>query len=231
MNIVRLYDKLFDTAPSAVPIVAPQLPVIGGQSPGKLIGMATTFNSLSSDQGGYQIRILPSAFTKSIAKNAVFATWMHDDAEIYASTKNGTLRLIESPKGLAVEIDVAATARGIDAYTLVAGGYVTEMSVAFVYTKAKMKTEKIGKDDLIDVAEVSEAKLIEVSAVNKGAMPGTWIKAADGPGPAPSRQAERYDRQRIAEALRRATSQPMMTRSEVARRMRQIEAESAAYRN
>jgi HK97 family phage prohead protease len=196
-----------------------------------LTGLATVFDRLTVDQGGYRIKFAPAAFKKTLAKDPIFAAWMHDGSEIFASTKNKTLRIVETTKGLIVEIDVAPTARGMDAYTLVSGGYVTEMSVAFAYIKARGKTEKID-DEKIEVVEVSEAKLYEVSAVNKGAMPGTWIEAA-APSPAVSRQAAPMtDRQRIDALLRSATrpTPMMMSRAEVARRVRQAESRTPCYR-
>src|SRR5687768_12577231 len=71
-----------------------------GQPP-KLVGYAVVFNELSSDRGGFRVRILPGSidFTPSVR-----ALYSHNPDQIIGTTANGTLSMTEDEYGLRVEI-------------------------------------------------------------------------------------------------------------------------------
>lgn len=225
-RIIRLFQSIAPPAesPSApTPDAAPRL-FVPGQSPGTLRGTATVYNALSSDQGGYVIRILPGAFANSIAKRTIFACWQHNESEIIASTKNGTLRLQEDKGGLRIELDVAPTGRGYDTFALVGGNYLGEMSIGFAPVGVKFKVEKQADGSKITIEEVSSGILYECSVVSKGAMPGTSIKAVGGTGLS---AAPRNDRERIASHIRQierfaSLSRPTSSREQIAASIRKL---------
>lgn len=76
----------------------------------KAKGYAAVFNSDSEDLGGFVERILPGAFTRSLAmasngQRNIFALWAHDDAQPLGSTNSKRLILAEDERGLAFEMD------------------------------------------------------------------------------------------------------------------------------
>jgi HK97 family phage prohead protease len=228
VKIIRLYQKLFDSAPAAAPPDVTTRTIVGAQSPGLLRGMATTYNELSTDFGGYRLRILPGAFSRSLKSDAILACWMHDNAEIVGSTKNKSLRLIDDARGLRVELDVAPTSRGFDSFALVAGGFVGEMSIGLGIAVAKFTTAKLPNGDKISVEDVSQAILYEVSIVAKGAMPGTSIQAiTTAPANPIIRQSQPMtDRQRLDNFLRRqslGSSRPTASLAEALRAIRRYQ--------
>jgi HK97 family phage prohead protease len=79
-------------------------------SPGTLESYSATFNSLSSNLGGFKERIAPGCFDRSISRgDDVRALIQHDPALICGRTKNGTLRLLSDQKGLRSSCDLPNT--------------------------------------------------------------------------------------------------------------------------
>lgn len=91
----------------------------------QLTGYAIVWNVLSSDRGGFKVKILPGAVTYT---NPVLALYDHDYAEVLGNTNNGTLRFAEDEYGLKVAIDLPDTTCGRDVNVLVRDRYVTGMS-------------------------------------------------------------------------------------------------------
>ena len=77
-----------------------------------IAGHAAVFDKLSEDLGGFREKIAPGAFQRSIdkaPKRDIYALWQHQSDKPLGRAGNGTLRLIEDKRGLAVEIDPPAT--------------------------------------------------------------------------------------------------------------------------
>lgn len=94
-------------------------------SPAVLTGYPIVWNVLSSDRGGYFVRLLPGSaqFTPEVR-----ALWNHDYADLLASTRTGTLRLKEDDIGIKCEIDLPNTTAGRDVAELVRTGLIAGMS-------------------------------------------------------------------------------------------------------
>lgn len=93
--------------------------------PGMLSGYAMVWNALSSDRGGFVVRLQPGS-----AKPAptTFALYNHEYADPLGRVENNTLRLFSDDTGVRVEIDLPDTQAGRDVATLVRRGDVGGMS-------------------------------------------------------------------------------------------------------
>lgn len=132
------------------------------QPPGNgpiLAGYAATFNSPSSDLGGFVEVLAPGCFTETLKTADVRAFWNHCYEHLLGRTKSGTLRLTEDETGLAFEIDVPETSLGRDTYELVKRGDIDGVSFGFFAVRDEWSPD--GK-----VNTVLEAELIEISPVS-----------------------------------------------------------------
>lgn len=96
-----------------------------------LTGYPLIWNVLSSDRGGYVVRLMPYSATFA---PRVLALWNHDNRDVVGSTANGTLRIVPNEYGVKVEIDLPDTTAGRDLAELVGDGYVTGMSFGMTDT-------------------------------------------------------------------------------------------------
>ena len=122
-------------------------------------GYAAVFNKWSEDLGGFRERIEPGAFTRTLATNGnrVRMFLNHNWDVLLATTKAGTLRLMEDHKGLLVSADLPDTTAGRDLAALLERGDVDSMSFGFQSVK----------DDWTSETErtLREVRLYEVSPV------------------------------------------------------------------
>lgn len=98
-------------------------------------GHAAVFDELSEDLGGFREQIKRGAFKRVLGDDVRFLV-NHDPNLLLARTRNGTLRLKEDVKGLAVEADIAPTTLGKDLRILLERGDMTQMSFAFMVEEA-----------------------------------------------------------------------------------------------
>jgi HK97 family phage prohead protease len=97
-----------------------------------LEGYAALFNSRSENLGGFTETIAPGAFRASLkSRNDIKLLWNHDTNAVLASTRAGTLTLVEDERGLKVSASIAPTSYGRDAKILVSRGDVTGFSFGF----------------------------------------------------------------------------------------------------
>lgn len=110
--------------------------------PTTLVGYAMVWNALSTDRGGFKVRLLPGSakFT-----NPVLALFHHDAAEIIGNTGNGTLRISTDEVGVKVEIDLPDTCCGRDLTELVGKRYIRGMSFAMVTAPEAHETVENGE--------------------------------------------------------------------------------------
>lgn len=107
--------------------------------PATLTGYAIVYNTLSSDRGGYKVRLLPGSATFELPALALF---QHDYRAVIGNTENGSLRFVHDDHGVKVEIDLPDTNAGRDTLELVTKKYVRGMSFAMVdLTDAVESTE------------------------------------------------------------------------------------------
>jgi HK97 family phage prohead protease len=139
---------------------------------GTLKGYALLWNVLSSDRGGYKVRLLPGSAAFATPTMALFN---HDQARVLGSTANGTLRTSSDDTGVAVEIDLPDTTDGRDAVCLVRDGYVTGMSFAMTGNPQGDVTTEAGQ-------QILNAKSYTVDEVTITAIPSftqTSVTVAD----------------------------------------------------
>ncbi len=135
-------------------------------------GYAAVFNSLSQPLGDFRERIAPGAFADALLQGAdIRALWNHNPDYPLGRTKNGTLRLTEDHRGLAVEIDPPDTSWGRDAVAAIRRGDVDGMSFAF-----QVQEQELGKDAQGGkVRTLRKVQLFEVSPVTFPAYPATEV--------------------------------------------------------
>jgi HK97 family phage prohead protease len=143
----------------------------------KLTGYAAVFNSRSEDLGGFTEVIAPGAFRKSLqSRNDIKLLWNHDTSSPLASTRAGTLRLIEDAKGLRVEADLAPTTLGKDISILVQRGDVSAFSFGFNVIKDSWSNS--GTERTLEAVRLFEASLVSFPAYSATSGTAT-VRALD----------------------------------------------------
>ncbi len=141
-----------------------------------LRGYAAVFNQTIEMPWGWNEVIRRGAFSKTINDGAdVFAFWSHDERQVLARRKNGSLAIEEDETGLRVSItpDLESVV-GADAMRAIRSGLVDKMSFGFEAIKEQWVEDKENKTT---TRELLEVKLIEVSPVALPAYDGTSIAA------------------------------------------------------
>lgn len=141
-----------------------------------IAGHAAVFDKLSEDLGGFREKIAPGAFQRSIdkaPKRDIYALWQHQSDKPLGRAGNGTLRLIEDKRGLAVEIDPPATSWGADALASVKRGDTKHFSFGFEVLKDQWDFT----DPKNVIRTLQDVRLIEVSPVTFPAYPQTSAEA------------------------------------------------------
>lgn len=95
-----------------------------GKSP-LLEGYALVWNTLSTDRGGYKVRLKPNSAEFATPTLALFH---HNFQNVLGNTENGTLRLKQDDHGVKFEIDLPDTMLSRDVQELVSKGYIRGMS-------------------------------------------------------------------------------------------------------
>ncbi len=126
-----------------------------------ITGYALRYNVLSADYGGFKVRLLPGAFTKSLKKADVRALWNHSDAIPLGRVKAGTLRLSDDETGLRVEVDPPPTELGRSVVAAIERGDVDGFSFGMYVQK-----EKWSEFEGYPVNDIVQGDLFEVSPVN-----------------------------------------------------------------
>jgi len=135
------------------------------------IGHAAVFDQPSEDLGGWIEYIKRGAFRRVLGDDVRFLV-NHNPDLLLARTRNGTLRLKEDPRGLAVEADIAPTTLGNDLRILLERGDMTQMSFAFIVAPEGSDWEEDDSGQLIRTVTRMEA-LFDVSPVTYPAFPQT----------------------------------------------------------
>lgn len=115
--------------------------------PTTVIGYPILWNVLSTDRGGYKVRLLPGSATFT---TPTLALYHHDFQSVIGTTDNTTLRLTPDDIGVKCEIDLPNTSTGRDVAELIAKRYVRGMSFAMVSTPRGVKTVENG-ETILDV--------------------------------------------------------------------------------
>jgi hypothetical protein len=148
-------------------------------------GYAAVFNS-DSQPLPFIERIAPGAFKRSLqSRNDVKLLWNHDSGEPLASTRSGTMRLVEDSKGLRVEADLAPTTRGKDLSILMQRGDIDKMSFGF-----NVQSDSWSPDGSIRTLE--SVRLLEVSIVTFPAYEASVAQV---------RSLDQIDTEKLSDAL------------------------------
>lgn len=129
-------------------------------------GYAAVFNS-DSQPLPFTERIAPGAFKRSLqGRHRMMLLWNHDASQPLASTRNGSLKLVEDNYGLKVRAQIANTQLGRDVAELIRSGTIDAMSFGF-----QVKRDSWSADGQTRTLE--EVALAEVSLVSFPAYEGT----------------------------------------------------------
>lgn len=151
-----------------------------------LTGYAFKWGTLSSDRGGYKVRLLPgsASFTPT-----VHALWHHDFSKPLAVNTNGTLRFSLDDVGCKVEIDLPDTTTGNDAEELIEIGTVSGMSFAMTEAPEAEEVEENGQT----ILNVKAFTCDEVTITAIPAFIETNIEVAEDDEPEEGEDADEED--------------------------------------
>ena len=123
------------------------------------VGYAAKFNSWSEDLGGFREQIEPGAFKRSLrARGDVKLLINHDTGRVLASTRAGTMRLIEDEVGLRVEASLPNNTEGRDMAESLRRGDYSKMSFGFSVMKDSWNSDMTERS-------LKSVKLFEASIV------------------------------------------------------------------
>lgn len=156
----------------------------------RLQGYAAVFNT-PAEIGGFRETVLPGAFRASLLSGRdIVALADHDAGKVLGRTKSGSLRLVETGRGLHFELDVPATTAGNDILELVRSNNAGGMSFGFRTVDERWPAR--------DRRELLAVELHEISVVSAWpAYPETEVQARSRAAPA----ARPLDRVRLARML------------------------------
>jgi len=155
-------------------------------------GYAAVFNSPSQPLPFTEV-IKPGAFKRSLqGRHRMMLLWNHNASEPLASTRNGSLKLVEDAKGLKVTATLANTQTGRDVAELVRSGTIDAMSFGF-----QVKKDSWSQDG--NTRTLHEVAVHEVSLTSFPAYEGTA-------GLTSVREARNIDADLLTESLIRLES-------------------------
>jgi hypothetical protein len=135
-----------------------------------LQGYPILWNELSSDRGGYVVRLIKDAAQFTTPTMALFH---HDFKAVLGNTANQTLRILAADDtGIPVEIDLPNTTVANDVAELVSKGYITGMSFSMANGFEDYTEEKKGDQFIINVSKFT---CDEVTITGIPAFTGTSI--------------------------------------------------------
>ena len=118
--------------------------------------------------------IQKGAFTRALKKgNDIHFLAEHDENKILASTRNGSLKLVEDERGLLMTAEISDTSYGRDYHTLIKDCILRNMSFGFSVDKDNWNR---GNDGTY-TRDISDLTLYEVSVVTNPAYPQSSISA------------------------------------------------------
>lgn len=142
-----------------------------------LVGHAAVYDKRSDPIMGMFVEIVRrGAFNRALkGQDDVHALFDHDSSLVLGRAKSKTLRMMDDGEGLKVEIDLPDTTVGRDMAVSVDRGDVDQMSFGFRKIKDQWSEERTAEGLIIDVRELLEVELFDVSVVTRGAYPQTDV--------------------------------------------------------
>ncbi len=125
-------------------------------------GYASVFNEPSLPLPFTEI-VKPGAFKRSLqSRNRIMLLWNHDTSNPLASTRNGSLQLVEDSRGLKVTATLPDTTLGRDLATLVKIGTIDAMSFGFSVKKDSWSQD--GQTRYLEDVSLAEVSLVSTPA-------------------------------------------------------------------
>lgn len=142
-----------------------------------LHGYAAVYDTRSAPIYGMFFEVVKrGAFANALAgKDDVRALFDHDASMVLGRTRSKTLRLSDDAKGLKVEIDLPDTQVARDLATSIERGDISQMSFGFRKIKDSWSEEKSPEGITVDIRELLEVELFDVSPVTYPAYEQTEI--------------------------------------------------------
>lgn len=140
-------------------------------------GYASVFNEPSLPLPFTEI-VKPGAFKRSLqSRNRMMLLWNHDTSNPLASTRNGSLQLVEDARGLKVTATLPDTTLGRDIAELVRTGVIDAMSFGFSVRKDSWSSD--GNTRYLEDVSLSEVSLVSTPAYEQTS--GTVsVRSTDG---------------------------------------------------
>lgn len=140
----------------------------------RVSGMPVVFGSLSEDLGGFRERFASGALTKTLSERQdVGLLYSHDTGAVLASREAGNLRLDVDDAALTMSADLDLADPDVQRLAAkLEAGTVRSMSFGFRTVRDRWDDED---EDGMPIRTVTEAQLLEVSAVWLPAYPATSI--------------------------------------------------------
>lgn len=127
----------------------------------KISGYAITFNSPSQDLGGFK-EIIDERALEGVDLSNVYFLRNHNEDFVLGSTKNGTLNLEVTKRGLYFELDLPKTVRGEEIFHLTKRGDLDSLSFGFTVEKDTWNVKQ--SPEVRNVEKIG--RLFEISLVN-----------------------------------------------------------------
>lgn len=174
-------------------------------------GYGAVFNEWSLDLGGFQERIEPGAFTKTLQEADVRSLWNHNSDYILGRNKSGSLRLFQDERGLGYDVIPPDAQWARDLMVSIKRGDVSQASFGFETLRDKWDQDEEGNV----TRQLLEVKLFDVGPVTFAAYPQTSAEArskaeeyqqstaAPGQGPHPADANDDQAQARLAIMRRR----------------------------
>jgi HK97 family phage prohead protease len=125
-------------------------------------GYAAVFNSPSQPLPFIET-IKPGAFKRSLqGRHRMMLLWNHNASEPLASTRNGSLKLVEDARGLKVTAKLANTQTGRDVAELIRSGVIDAMSFGFQVKKDSWSAD--GNNRTLEEVAIHEVSLTSFPA-------------------------------------------------------------------
>lgn len=126
--------------------------------------------------GSFYEIVKRGAFKRALdGKDDVRALFDHDSAMVLGRSKSKTLRLSDDTHGLKVEIDLPDTAMARDLAASIDRGDIDQMSFGFGTIQDRWSAERTPEGIWVDVRELLEVELFDVSVVTYPAYTQTEI--------------------------------------------------------
>jgi len=144
------------------------------EASGVLHGRAVVYDSITDIGGMFREVIRPGSMAKTLRESKdIKALWQHDSMYPMGSTRAGTLELKDTETGLEFSLDPPKKSPYDGFVENIQRGDVSQMSFGF----RVVKENRVVEEGQLDLREITELQLIEISPVTWPAYEDTEIQA------------------------------------------------------